>query len=179
MAIEAIHWGDVGDRGYRGDRGRLFALWPAPVNHDVCFRNAGFDRFADTDDAWDADFAIVIQDLLAALRAHGSPVVTGEPIFRRRLIDRLLGKRVPTLALHEQLALVARDDQWLPCHVDFGEPVRAVVCVSDGHPILWIWLHQDLANAWQDHLHAIARGGTLIETTLRWEVLLPESLFSP
>lgn len=178
MAIEAMHWGDVGDRSYQGDRGRLVALWPDPVDHDACFARAGFDRFADTDAAWDTDFAIIIQDVLAALRNYGSQVVIGEPIFQRPLIDRLLRKRVPTLALHEQIALVARDDQWAPCHVDFGSPVRAVVCVSDGHPILWIWLHQDLANAWHDHLVTIARGRTLIETTLRWDVLLPESLFS-
>ncbi|HEY6175909.1 MAG TPA: hypothetical protein VIX73_15755 [Kofleriaceae bacterium] len=178
MAIESIHWGDVGDRSYHGDLGRLMALWPDPVDHDACLERAGFERFADTDAPWDADFAIIIQDVLDALGTYGSPVVTAEPIVQRPLIDRLLRKPLPRLRLSEQIALVAHDDQFGACTVAFGSPIRAVVHVSDGHPILWMWLHHDVANAWQDHLNAVVRGRNLIKTTLRWDVLLPEWLFS-
>lgn len=32
---------------------RLLAIWPAPVNHDVCFKEAGFSLFGDNDADWD------------------------------------------------------------------------------------------------------------------------------
>jgi len=178
MPIESVRWGALGDRTYHDERGCLFALWPEPVDHDACFESAGFDRFADTDRAWDAEFAIIIQDLLATLAVHGSPVVTGEPLVQHPLIGRLFRKRAPRLPLPEQIALVAHDDQFAPCHVDFGSPVRAAIHVSDGHPILWVWLRRDVANGWPGSLSALARGHTTIETTLRWEVLVPESLLT-
>jgi len=71
---------------------------------------------------------------------------------------------------------VARDDQFTPCHVDFGAPMRASLHASDGHPILWIWLHEAVAGDWPDHLNTVARGRRVIETTLRWDVLRPGSL---
>ena len=47
-----IHWSlvpateamDLAPPGHR-----LLAIWPAPVNHDVCFKAAGFTLFGDND----------------------------------------------------------------------------------------------------------------------------------
>jgi len=80
------------------------------------------------------------------------------------------------LGLSEQVALVAGTDQVAPCQVDFGAPMRASLHVSDGHPILWIWLHEAVAGDWPDHLNTVACGTRVIETTLQWEVVLPGSL---
>ena len=176
MAIECIHWGDLGDRTHRGDHGLAFALWPQPVDHDECFQKAGFDCFADTDAAWDADFAILIQDVLAILATYGGPSVTG-PSLVQRPFGRP-GALATDLQLHERIALVARDDQFASCHADFGAPVRAALHASDGHPILWIWLHREVAQARDSKLRTIARGRHLVETTLRWDALLPDRLFS-
>ena len=178
VGIDFIHWGDLGVRNRHGEPGRLLALWPAPLDHDACFEQAGFDSFADTDAAWDADFAILIEDMLAILGTYGSPVVTGEPIARRPFIGRLVRKRAAKFPLSEQLSLVAHDDQFAPCHMEFGTPVQAAVHVSDGHPILWLWLNQGVASGWPGHLNSVARGRKLIETALRWSFLLPASLVS-
>jgi hypothetical protein len=177
VAIESIHWGSIGVRCCHGEPGSLFALWPGPVDHDLCFESAGFDRFADSDEAWDADFESILQGVLATLGSYGNPVVTGDrPVWKQSLVARLLRERAPELGLPEQLALVSRDDQFGPCRLDFGLPVRAAIYVSDGHPIVWIWLHQTVASAWQSDLRTFAGGRNAIETTLRWDHLLPTSL---
>lgn len=176
-AIERIHWGHVGIRYCSDEPGSLFAVWPEPVDRDVCFEKAGFDRFADSDQTWDADLESVLQGVLTTLGKYGEPVVNGDPpAWRQSLKDRVLGKRAPDLRLSEQVALVAHDDQFAPCRVDFGLPIRAAIFVSDGHPIVWIWLHHDVAPAWQDHLKALADARDVTATTLHWNHLLPASL---
>ena len=175
--IERIHWGRIGIHRFHSERGILFGLWPEPIDSDACFEKAGFERFADSDETWDIDFEGVLQSVLTTLASHGNPSVTGDrPVWRQSLVARLLRKQVPELRVAEHLALVSHDDQFAPCRVDFGTPVRAVAFVSDGHPIVWIWLDQTAATAWPEHLKAFACDRDILETILRWEHLLPASL---
>jgi hypothetical protein len=180
--IERIHWGRIGVRCFLDEPGDLFAVWPEPVDADGCFEEAGFNGFADSDESWDAEFETILQGVLATFQAHGSPIVTGDPPVLS-LLDRLdallFRKRVPELRLSQWLALVTSNDNFTPCRVDFGAPVRASVFVSDGHPIVWIWLHESVSSVWQDHLNTLAAGRNIIETTLRWDRLLPVFPWDP
>lgn len=175
--IRRVHWGTVGSRRWNEEPGCLFALWPEPVDHDTCFRAAGFEFFGDLDETWDADFEGVLRGLVVALASNGNVAVTGDPpVWHRSLLDRFLRRPVPELSLPEHLALVATDDQFAPCRVDFGSPTSAAVFVSDGHPIVWIWLSDAVASTWQNLLKAIVSGRNVVETTLNWALLLPSAL---
>lgn len=176
--IERIHWGRVGQRGYRDACGSLFALWPEPIDADRCFDLAGFDGFEDSDEIWNADFESLLETVLVTLRQYGRGVTAGErPVVDRSLLDRLARRCPSTLELSAHLALVAMDDSFAPCRVDFGDPVCAVLVAGDGHPIVWIWLHEEVAGAWREHVARIASGRPLVETNLDWEVLLPRGPF--
>jgi hypothetical protein len=118
---------------WRPEGWRLWALWPSPVDHDLCFGQAGFSDFDDNDDAWHTAFAELINDLLAALHAYGRPLLNAGSEYP---IER--GRRRETL--QEALLAAASDDNFRPCTVSFGSPPRALVRTSDGHPILWIAL---------------------------------------
>lgn len=172
--IERIHWGTVGSRLWREQPGSLFALWPEPIDYDACFKQAGFECFLDSDEAWDKDFDSILNRVLAALSTHGVVTVVGDPpLWHQALVDRLLRRPGPELSLPEQLALVATDDQFAPCHVEFGSPPCAAIFVADGHPIVWIWLHETVVPTWAKTLVAISSGRDVVETTLQWEHLLP------
>ncbi len=176
-AIRCIHWGPVGRRSYGDEPGALFAVWPEPVNADACFTAAGFERFDDPDDAWDAEFVSLLQRVVETFGQYGSPRIIGQrPVWKRSLKDRLLGRPTPEPALHEHLALVAGNDQLDPVRVEFSAPVRAAIFVSDGHPIVWSWLHASIIAAWQEHLLRICEDRPRAETSLTWEHLLPQRL---
>lgn len=164
--IERLHWGHVGRREWRGARGELFALWPEPVDHDVCFRDAGFTAFADTDESWDVDFSALIERLLGRFARYGASTVRGEA-------PRQTGDASSPIL---RLVVAAENDGFPPCFVSFGSPLRAVVMTSAGHPILWVWLEERVASDWSEHLAALGRDHEVVETALRWEVLLPRNL---
>jgi hypothetical protein len=179
--IERLHWDNLGLRVRRGgagdEPGTLFALWPEPVDHDACLAAAGFARFADSDDAWDADLEGVLAAVIAALGAYGAVTVSGEPPPRRRSRrGRPDSRPAAELSPARRLALVAGDDQLAPCLVELGAPVRAFAFVSDGHPIVWIWLHAAVARDWPGHLAAFASGREVCETRLAWAHLVPAAL---
>jgi len=49
-----VHWAPILHEiaRHRVAKGfELFALWPSPVNDDVCFREAGFTEFGDSDES--------------------------------------------------------------------------------------------------------------------------------
>lgn len=80
-----VHYSQVcGDvaRRYASEGSMLFALWPSPVNHDVCFREAGFTDFADGDETWDAHADGVLTRLLAELSSYGPPHLVSKPAER-------------------------------------------------------------------------------------------------
>lgn len=147
-----------------------FAVWPEPVDHDVCFQKAGFTAFADTNDTWDAEFDKLFDRLFSTLEERGPARLAGGELPVRRT-GFLKPKEVGSLLM--ALLCAAQDDQFPPCSVEFGDPVSARVTTSDGHPILWI----ELSNAadFSSILTTVADGLPVCETSLEWELLLPRS----
>jgi hypothetical protein len=147
----------------------LAAVWPAPIDHDACFRAAGFSDFADTGDIWEAEFRKMAGGLVTRLSSLGIPNVT-KPIEARKAGFLGLGRRASALPLVEQLMLSTRDDQFPPLIVRFGEPPAAVLRTSGGHPIFWVTL---TCARIPEILVEVAKGRPVIETQLAWETLLP------
>ncbi|PRQ08284.1 hypothetical protein [Enhygromyxa salina] len=194
MPIRAVHRGALGRRYMGRRRGSLFALLPAPVDADACLAEAGFADFADSEDAWDDELEALISTTVTTMTVRfGDPDVTvheppTHPPWLQRL-DSFLGglllwrsrpkptARTPTLALQT----AAQDDQPPAfAHVGFGaaahrhgEPHRAGVFTSDGHPIIWVWLEDSVADAWPDIAREIAGPLPCSEIDLAWERLLP------
>jgi hypothetical protein len=124
MRFTQVNWGEVGERPAWASSGRLFAVWPSPVDHDACLAAAGFGDFADSDEAWDADLVRLVETVIAGLSGWGEPVMTSGDSPDRSIISGLLA--------------AAGDDNFPPCVVTFG--ARAFVRTSDGHPIVWVSL---------------------------------------
>lgn len=124
MKIARVHWAEITEArpSWSSASGRLYAIWPSPIDHDACFAAAGFSDFGDSDEAWDAEFAEFVEKTLAVLGEIGK------------------ARGGPRASLRDALIAAARDDNFPPCVVSFGEPVVASVRTSDGHPILWIWI---------------------------------------
>lgn len=147
--IRRLHWSSVPDhlvREWSFAGGSSFAVWPAPVDHDACFENAGFRDFADTDEAWDKEFAGLLDKLLVVLNQAGRPIIRQSQqaekaetlVGRVARIARRKAKATPSLS--ECVLLPARDDQFTACILDFGDPAEVRLRTSGGHPILWLCL---------------------------------------
>ena len=163
MGIERLNWGWVGPARppWAPASGRLWALWPSPVDHDACFEAAGFHDMADTDATWEDDFCGVLGRLLTAFDAFGASWLT-EGAYPRR------GRRV-FMSPRDVLLAAATDDAFPPCIVSFGEPARASVRTSDGHPLFWLWL--DGGASIEAFLPRVAAGLPTREAVLGWEQL--------
>jgi hypothetical protein len=162
MGISRLNWGELNEARppWSPTAGHLYAIWPSPVDHDVCFEAAGFTEFGDSDDAWHRDFA----DLVA--RALNSLAHLGDPVLREgHTVDRE-GRRV---SFRDALIVAATDDNFPPCVVGFGDPPKASVRTSDGHAILWTWVSENVElDAFLDRL---AEGREVVNRTMKWEKL--------
>jgi hypothetical protein len=176
--IERILWSSLGTSVWSGQTGRLFAVWPAPVNHDVCFKAAGFDDFADSDEAWHMQFQSALDRAVASLSSHGAALVTRGEAAALGFIDRLLRKKATAARAAKRLGLAAYDDQFGTCCVQFGTPVRAIACTTNGHPIVWIWLGDSVTDSWSATLHAFGQDRPVAEANLNWEHLGPPAMFT-
>jgi len=194
MPIVAIHQGKLGHYYMGRRRGSVFALLPDPVDADACLASAGFTSFADSDDRWDADFDAFVAATVTALQARfGETEVTvpersPHPAWVERLDGflggLLLGRSRPAQrrwTATDALCQAARDDQVLAfAYVGFGDAnhrhaigYRAGVFASDGHPILWVWLDEEVAEAWPAIVRAAAGDWPCTELELAWGSLLP------
>jgi hypothetical protein len=150
--LKAIHWDEVPvalASAWCAGGGRLLAVWPAPVDHDACFLDAGFSDFADTDEEWERQVARLIDALMAGLGTCGPA--------RMRSGEGLLAS--------------ARDDNVPACVVEFGSPAAAALRTSDGHPIFWIWLGGSTLDV-EALLRTVAFGTRLQRTSLQWDKLV-------
>src|SRR5437773_1481754 len=110
-SIHSLYWGIVPNHcaPYWIDRtGTLVGLWPAPVNHDRCFSDAGFRDFADPDDHWDQDWAQIIQRLLDHLKQYGNPRLHNRDDVLEVLpwyseLYRLIRFKTPTALIHSSV----------------------------------------------------------------------------
>lgn len=170
-----VHWARVESESRSADS-VLFAVWPAPVNADECFRAAGFTDFGDADDAWDAEAEALLRRIVDRLSAYGEPRLASTPLSPSlRWGDRLRNRAPQPLPLTEQLLAPMHWDSLPDAIVEFGS--RAVsLRAGSGHVLLWITLPATQAAGFEDALTAIAAPHPLVRTELEWAHLLPPSL---
>jgi len=127
------------------ENSHLYAIWPTPVDHDVCFKEAGFTKFDDSDETWDNDFSNIVQIIF--LHFH--------------IADNL----------KEPLLLASQyDDRPYFIH-NLHHPFNVRIVVTDGHPIIWIWMEKDLID---DLLQKIEEYKSTKKVVLDWNKLIPE-----
>jgi hypothetical protein len=163
MRISRVNWGEVNDGRpqWSSPSGRLYAIWPSPVDHDLCFDAAGFADFGDSDDLWHRDFNDLVARVLESLAYLGTAILHegAYPMDRGRT----------RVSCRDALIAAATDDSFPPCVVGFGDPVRASVRTSNGHAILWIWTSE---SASMDAIVTrLAVDHEIKQMTMKWEKL--------
>jgi hypothetical protein len=170
-----VHWSLVPPAvAGSDDRTALVAVWPAPVNPDVCFEAAGFTYFGDMDGAWERHADGVLERLMAELAAYGEPRLVSAPLRTRPgVARRLLGDTGETLPLAEQIQAPMHDDSLPDAVVAFGSGGVALRTGS-GHVLYWITLPEVEAEDFTVRaLPQVAGDHPLHETALEWRHLLP------
>jgi hypothetical protein len=149
----------------------LVAVWPSPVNHDSCFRDAGFTEFADNDEAWSVRASALLERLLAELCKHGEPRLVSKPIQRAQPWFLRPFRRARALDLREQIAQPIQWDSLPECVVAFGS-AGASLRAGNGHHLYWLTLPGNGPQALEeDFMHRVSGDEPLFCTSLRWEFL--------
>lgn len=170
----AIHWSPIPaeDAAALAPDGRLLAIWPAPVNHDACFAAAGFTLFGDNDAAWDEAADHLLQRVIDALAQFGAATPLSKPLTATVPWYRRLFAAPRALPLVEQARLPMQWDFLPPFHARFGD--SAALRTGDGHVLLWVQLPPTGPDA-AAFVRSVSAPWPLLETTLRWQALLPGS----
>lgn len=169
-----IHWSPVPPEDAEGlvsPGCRLLAIWPAPVNHDVCFEEAGFTLFGDNDGDWDEAAEELLQRVIESLFRFGAVKHIGKPLRDNPPWYLRLFRPGRELPLQQQALLPMQWDSLPSFHARFGEG-GAALWTGNGHFLLWV----SLPNAGPDasaFVKRIAGPWPVAETGLRWAVLLP------
>ena len=180
--IDAVHWDVLAIRTLGAfDAGfSQFVVWPAPVQHDSCLAQAGFERFSDAAGDEANPFALRVVRCLTALgelRVRGGERwATREPVS---WWDRMHGRVSVRRTAAESLADAAENDDFPPCVVDVvgaNHEIIATVVSSDGHPVFWIGLRQGDSLSVEKLITCVAAGLPTHKTSLRWDLLIPTSL---
>lgn len=156
MKIYQINWDIVGSN---------LAIWPSPMDHDECFRKAGFKEFADSDDEWDRDFETLLERIVSLAQAYGPSKVKQFKGSRRTLIQ----------SAHEVLQAARLDDDLGASVVEFGDPPNLTLITADQHPIIWVTPCSNLESP-KALVETLARGLTTMRHPLKWRYLLPDSI---
>lgn|GEM_PF-2036613 len=177
----SVHWSLVPPTVEGSQEGTaLAAVWPAPVNPDVCFEAAGFTDFGDADDAWERHADGLLERLIAELGVYGEPRLMSASLRTRPgVARRLLGGEGETLPLTEQIQAPMHHDSLPDAVVAFGS--RGVeLRAGGGHVLYWITLpasELDRFISWV--LPRLAGGAPLHETALEWRHLLADGGVHP
>jgi hypothetical protein len=173
--IRALRVGTIGTRYWGARTGHLHALLPEPV------------------DASDGDFDRLVAGLVEVLvtrfgdpsvvaprRAPTSPSPTS---WLNRLAHAIRPTRPQDLVNPGQLAPdialldAARSDNHLDfALVEFGRSLgqtHAAMFSADGHPIFWLWLHEEVHGSWLEIVEVVSRDWPCSEVQLAWEGMLP------
>jgi hypothetical protein len=162
-----IHWSPVPGAAPGME---LFALWPSPVNDDVCFREAGFTDFGDGDENWEKDADGMVTRLLEQLSCYGPAHLVSAPVERHQPWYRRPFGKPEVYDLREQIDLPMQWDELPNCIVAFGE-VGATLRTGSGHHIFWITLPHADAKAFPRIVEQVAASYPIIRTELKWECL--------
>lgn len=169
-----IHWSPVARQEAPGlalPNSQLLAVWPAPVNHDVCFEHAGFTLFADNDAAWDQDAETLLARVIEYLSPFGQAVLVSKP-----LLDDVPWYRRPfqtprILSVHQQALLPMQCDCLPAFYALFGNR-RAALRTSDEHFLMWINLPLSGPDTTQ-LIKSISGTWPVHQPQLRWHALIP------
>jgi hypothetical protein len=169
-----VHWSlvpqdEAGDLVPRDCR--LLAIWPAPVNHDVCFKEAGFSLFGDNDAAWDQAAERLLGRVLEILSRYGHPKLVGKQLRDNPPWYLFPFRAIRELPLLEQALLSMHLDSLPQFHTRFGEG-GAALRTGSGHFLLWITLPDGGEQAF-DIVREAAEPWPICGTALRWAILLP------
>ncbi len=169
----SINWGTVVDGGDFPAGWQVYALWPAPVNDDVCFKDAGYNDFQSDDENyseayWDAQAEILHQRLIRTLSDLGEPALLSKPLLGKRSLSRFW-KPGESLPLAEQLNWPACHDSLPLAVVRFGEV--AELRMGNGHRLYWIGLSPESPLNFTGVLLAVAKGWPRRCVQLDWNRL--------
>lgn len=172
-AIFQVHWGLVPPDDAELDAAgcRLLAIWPAPVNPDACFEEAGFTLFGDNDEAWDRAAEGLLQRAIEKLLGFGAIELVSKPLRAEPPWYLRLFRTGRDLPLREQALLPMQWDPLPPFYALFGDD-GAALRTGDGHFLLWISLPGIAADA-AEFVRSVALPVPIVETELRWRALLP------
>lgn len=171
-----VHWSLVPSEDAEGliSAGcRLLAIWPAPVDYDACFKEAGFTLFGDNDEEWDKAAVRLLCRVMENLSHFGVADLASEPLrsnppWYLRLLRT--GRQLP---LQEQALLPMQWDSLPQFHARFGNR-GAALRTGSGHFLLWIEL-PEVETAPVEFVKTVAEPWTIVETKLRWNTLLPSA----
>ncbi len=149
----------------------LFALWPAPVNPDVCFEKAGFTDFGDGDASWDADADGLLTRLLEVLSDYGAPCQTSKPAAKHLPWYRRFFSAPEVFDLREQIQLPLSWDHLPDCVVRFGTS-GVSLRTGRGHHIFWITMPEVPARSFPSLVTRVAASHPAVQTDLRWQYLV-------
>ena len=169
-----VHWAAINDpvaRRYADAKHELFALWPAPVNSDACFAEAGFRDFDDADQEWERNADGVLSRLMVELDAYGTPRLLSSPLHRPQSWLRRWFSQPEALDLRQQIELPMHWDNLPDCLLEFGES-KVTLRTGKGHQIYWVGLPKSQAAAFPEMAGRIAATHPLIRTDLRWDCLI-------
>jgi hypothetical protein len=169
-----IHWSPVPSEdagGLASPDCRLLAIWPAPVNHDVCFEEAGFTLFGDNDEEWDNAAEEVLRRVIENLSRFGAVKHVSKPLRDNPPWYLRLFQTSRELPLQQQALWPTHSDSLPTFHARFGDS-GAALWTGNGHFLLWIRL-PDVGPDAAEFVRTIAEPWTIVETRLRWAALLP------
>jgi hypothetical protein len=152
---------------------KIYAIFPSPVNDDVCFAAAGHRDFYSEDEHyseayWDEQAEVLHQKIWAVLSGLGQAVLCSPPLYAPRSRLKFWQRPVP-LPLIEQLALPMWQDHLPAARVRFGQAVE--IETGRGHCLYWLRLlpdcPRDFATLWVE----ITAAWTVQQVQLDWEKL--------
>lgn len=168
-----INWGEVHGDGASPGAWKTYALWPSPVNEDVCFAEAGFTHFQYEDEQWsepywDAQAEILQQRLIEVLATIGTPALLSEPLRAKRVLATLWKPREP-LPLADQLHLPILEDSLPEVVLRFGDVLE--LRAGSGHELYWISLSSECPQNFDNVLAQIAGSWLVKQVQLDWTKL--------
>ncbi|MDI3290927.1 hypothetical protein [Polyangium sp. 15x6] len=181
-SIHTLHWDEIPpclNGAWAPASGRVFAVWPAPTNPDVCFSKAGFNDFEGYEGTaeWDAEFEGITEALMEVLSETGGAPVLREGArhvratrWRERVAQALFRRQPRRPSAFDVLVATAHDDNLPDCTVQFGLEPNALLRTAHGHLIWWVWLSAAISLDIRDLLRRTVGERRLKQTTLNWEL---------
>jgi hypothetical protein len=165
----SIHWGAVS----AGKNRQVYALWPTPMNEDVCFEEAGVTHFKYEDENWseqhwDEKAEILQYRLITVFSYLGAPTLLSEPLLAKRSLEKFWAPGKP-LPLIEQLRWPVLDDNLPEVVIRFGDAIE--LRARSGHELYWISLSSKCSSSFDELLAKIAGNWPTAQLQLDWDKL--------